>query len=697
MKRVATLLLASIILSACGRGNLTLTPTTISTIPPTITPLATITPTTTPTLPPTLTPTRRLTFTPTPSPTPIPFAWKRLTVADFMPREPVTAIAIDPMDPNVLYAGTESAGLYKSVDGGVSWFIIQGEIDIGQVDSIVIDPQDSQIVYVGTSQFGVYKTQDGGRHWRRMTTGIRHEGDSESGHVIMDSSNSQHLFYMTGNLIHESNDGAQSWRLIKPLSTCPHQLFTPYSLSIDPTNRNLMYASHWDVPHCETGVYRSSDGGRTWALTNLRRAGIDGVFIERVSAEQYYVYAHVGWGIEPSTWGDEFYVSSDEGESWRPLSYSCSLLVPHPEGGMLAYCGGAVRHVSRGGATWRYLGQSPIDDVRAVAISSANPEMIVFVGESVYISFDGGRTWRERNHGLPAHRFEVRAHPADPATLLAYTWTRDNFGHNRLFVSKDRGYTWTFLTEQGNGLQFDADHSTLYRYGQVLYRSVNGGSSWQTLSLPGGTTWQAPFSRVFAHPSQPHTLYFVACNTRNPIQRIYISRNRGESWNVLTEMHGNIGSAGLFFAGEGLLYLVPFHRAYRSADGGVTWKELDRTIAWSSPTDYRMVVDPRDPLHILVASMANGVLGSSNGGDTWTRRNRGLETPSISALILDPQDSDIVYAATDNGAYVSFDFGIQWHGINAGLLGNKVVYSITADKDGNVYAAAPSGIYVLRK
>lgn len=700
---VITVALIALFLSACAQPA--------SPIPTTVFPTPLASPTSTATMAPTpiQTPTRTPTPLPSPAPTPIPFVWERVTLADFLPRDPVTAVAIDPKDPNILYAGTDDAGLYKSIDGGMSWFPIQDGIDIAKIGSILIDPQNSQVIYVATSQFGVYKTQDGGKHWERRTAGIQRTGDPYPGFLLMDGSNSNHLLYVTENVIHESENGAKSWKLIKDLSTCPHQIYTLSSLAMDPLDSRILYASHLDVPYCEGGLYKSSDGGKTWTLTALRKAGIDGVFIERASSDKYFVYAHVGlgWGLPENA----LYVSSDEGASWERLPYPCSLMVPHPEGGMLAYCDGTLRRVFNGGATWRYVSRSPMNDVRAIAISPSHPKVIVLGGESLYISLDGGQTWQERNHGLPAHRFEIRVYPADPFVLFAYPWLveqvdenprlGDRLDRSPLYISQDRGRTWRLLTNWGSGLQFDADQRTLYRYGRVIYRSLDGGYSWHTLLTPDDWSWHD--SGMYTHPTDPGTLYFVTGHlTRSRWDtggKVYISRSRGESWELFSAITSPVGLAHprLFFHDGNLLYIVPFYHFYRSPDNGITWNPGDQRIEWSPLTEQCLVIDAHDPMHILVTSLGKGVLGSRSGGDIWTKKNRGLRTYSISTLIVDPSDPMTVYAATDNGAYVSFDFGEQWHEVSTGLVGNNVVYSITADRDGNIYAATPFGIYVLKK
>lgn len=88
-------------------------------------------------------------------------------------------------------------------------------------------------------------------------------------------------------------------------------------------------------------------------------------------------------------------------------------------------------------------------------------------------------------------------------------------------------------------------------------------------------------------------------------------------------------------------------------------------------------------------------MASDDGCQTWTPSNNGLSSLFVNTVVIDPNNPDIVYAGTDGGAYISFNGGQTWSEINDGLLGATVVYSIVVDKDSNVYAATPYGIFKL--
>jgi photosystem II stability/assembly factor-like uncharacterized protein len=111
--------------------------------------------------------------------------------------------------------------------------------------------------------------------------------------------------------------------------------------------------------------------------------------------------------------------------------------------------------------------------------------------------------------------------------------------------------------------------------------------------------------------------------------------------------------------------------------------------------DNDLAVDPNDNNHLLIATSGKGILMSLDGCKSWNPINEGIGSLFANTVAFDPTNTDTVYAGTDGGAYVSFDSGQTWSVINDGLLGATVVYSIVVDKDSNVYAATPYGIFTL--
>jgi photosystem II stability/assembly factor-like uncharacterized protein len=110
-----------------------------------------------------------------------------------------------------------------------------------------------------------------------------------------------------------------------------------------------------------------------------------------------------------------------------------------------------------------------------------------------------------------------------------------------------------------------------------------------------------------------------------------------------------------------------------------------------------LAIDPRDDNHLYLASRGKGVLISKDGCESWNPSNDGLGNYFVNTTAIDPNHPDTIYAGTEGGAYISFDGGANWRQVNDGLLGETVIYSIVVDKDSNVYAATPYGIFHLEK
>jgi hypothetical protein len=106
-----------------------------------------------------------------------------------------------------------------------------------------------------------------------------------------------------------------------------------------------------------------------------------------------------------------------------------------------------------------------------------------------------------------------------------------------------------------------------------------------------------------------------------------------------------------------------------------------------------MAIDPRDGNHVFVIDNKT-LLESHNSCDT-TRTFITPPSTNMNSIAFDPNKSDILYAGADEGAYISLDSGKSWNQINNGLSDVKIVYSLAVDKDGNVYASTPHGIYQL--
>jgi len=188
--------------------------------------------------------------------------------------------------------------------------------------------------------------------------------------------------------------------------------------------------------------------------------------------------------------------------------------------------------------------------------------------------------------------------------------------------------------------------------------------------------------------------------SRNSPPYIYYSDDHGKTWLGSTGMQ-DINNTRLFFDHQQgkRVYAIGDVNFSRSNDAGLTWEDCGSSVfpLWASISDARAAVDWRDSDRLLVATRGTGIVTSNDGCQSWQTSNAGLGSPFVNTVAIDPNQPDTIYAATDGGAYISTNSGQTWGEINDGLLGATVVYSIVVDKDSNVYASTPYGVFKLEK
>ena len=570
------------------------------------------------------------TFTPSPTltPTPLPYSWARLNSGQFLPRDTITAIVIDPNDSGVMYIGTQNAGIYKSIDGGISWQPIHNGLGRASIYTLIMDPNDSKILYAGTLLGGVYKTTDGGLTWQAMNAGIerRHEWVAI---VVMDQQDSQHLYFIDAGGLFETTDGGQSWTITDFKS----QFIAWNSLWIEPSEFQALYVS------TESGLLVSNDKGGTWA---------------------------------------------------QSTSNSCSALVFDPQDTLTAYCTSfnEVLKTSNGGQQWVRLANLVTGWPSALAVSPQEPNLLILGTTGLLVSEDGGKAWQERGSGLGGNGVELKISSAASSVLYAQGLDQT------IYFSEDDGRNWSNLGMGGRSLSFDRDRNNIYILNDDnLTLSQDNGKSWEQNALPLLET--SPHA-IAAHPTNPNRVY--ALYGRNTPPYIYYSDDMGITWQETSGMQ-DVSNPRLFFdhsTGQ-RVYAIGDLQASFSDDEGITWENCGEfpSGAWTSVSDARAAMDPRNGNRLLLATRGNGVVISDDGCETWQFSNNGLGSLFVSTVAIDLNNPDTIYAGTDGGAYISFDGGQTWGQVNDGLLGATVVYSIVVDKDSNVYAATPYGIFKL--
>jgi len=615
--------------------------------------------------------------------TPIQWSWRRIYFGQDLPRDKITAIVSNPVDVDVLYVGTENAGIYKSIDGGFSWQPAQNGLGRARIDSLIIDPADHQVLYASTNMGGIYKTINGGANWFPINKGLADNGGGSAITLVtMDPKMPVDLFYSASGKVFATENGGESWNLVQK-TECPRSVS---SIAIHLYEKSLLASNSTGDETCAPGIYLSTDDGVTWTLmeTNLPSESLDN-FDDYWRLVTHPALRELVFAYHPES--KLLYRSEDWGETWHKVRDQCEVFALDQQEPSEAYCflQSRVMYTSNAGKTWKQVTQSgPTNDSPVVLISNKT----LYQGEiGIWKSTDMGITWTEFSNGLGAGRIEMILKPKDPLTLLVG-------GESQVYRSNNGGLNWDpFLETSSSKVTYSSDGILFYELEGDLRRSDYGKTENKyPLPLTDG------LDSLMAHPYIRDKLFALYTDTP---PYLFASEDAGGTWHSVTV--GHIPFARLFFDHDQgkRVYAISdggfaFHR---SEDFGETWQKCSEEQdtwqdVWSSLSATRLIVDPRNADHLFLATRGSGILISQNGCGSWLPSNNGLGSLFVNSLAYDSDNPDVIYAGTDGGAYVSFDSGQHWNVINDGLLGATTVYAVV-DIQSYIVANTPYGIFML--
>jgi photosystem II stability/assembly factor-like uncharacterized protein len=453
------------------------------------------------------------------------------------------------------------------------------------------------------------------------------------------------------------------------------------AFELDPKDPDVLYVSMENA-----GYYQSIDGGISWQPSQNAQfppAIRSALSINRNhNNDRDYSVTHTGpdglerhYGTEKI--GVNWSISEDGGKTWREFGMiglpPSNAITFDSLGSLYVYCNLHVCKYSPDGKQRATLGMPDVGAFTIIKISPFDPNTIYVAGKGIAISKDGGLTWSKLNNGLGSEILQLDAGKGSDTVLYVQSGIcadeirnkiRDYYGQP-LYRSMDGGRTWTLSIEAGCQLVKDADGATLYRIGREpggvsrgwIWRSSDEGKSWKKIFTP------EPVIALAAHPTRSGELGIYT--EFNAGLRVFASNDYGLNWDRQTLLNTGL----CYGVGVGNLY------NYRQ-------------------TPISISRDPRDIDHILY--VINGEIFESTD-NCFNSKRLSLNIRSVNSIAFDSNNPKTLYAGTDGGAYVSFDGGQTWGQINNGLLGATVVYSIVVDKDGNVYAATPYGIFKLEE
>jgi hypothetical protein len=322
------------------------------------------------------------------------------------------------------------------------------------------------------------------------------------------------------------------------------------------------------------------------------------------------------------------------------------------------YLGGSGGEMSGGVAVDAFGNAYVAGITTSTDISVVNAFQTTNAGGPSFKTIDGGQAWRVMTNGLASYSvFSLAIDPINTSTVYAST----DVG---LYKSADGGGNWAAINEglpERNGwrLAIDPKSPTTVYAGQAgIYKSVDGGATWRATGLKDSAT------TIVIDPSRPNTLYAIGSNAEGG--GAYKSTDSGDSWTfaLIYPQYSRFFVAAIDPRSPSIVYAGETDRGvFKSTDGGTTWRSPAQGF---SGLISALVIDPLDS-SVLYLGTSNGVYKSTDGAQSWEFAGGGLRDRYVSSLAIDPTTPSILYAGTGAGVFKSEDAGERWFKANAGL------------------------------
>jgi photosystem II stability/assembly factor-like uncharacterized protein len=602
----------------------------------------------------------------------------------------IAALDVVASYPLTLYIGTASGGVWKSTDGGVSYKPIFDEHN-QSIGAVRVDPGNPKTIWVGTGESwtrnsvsygdGVYKSTDGGDNWQKM--GL---GDSERIARIQVSPKDSNTVWVcaTGHLwdaneergVFKTTDGGKTWK--KTLYANPDTGCS--DISVDPQDPRVVYAGMWTFRRTAwsfssggpgSGLYKSTDGGETWKpVGNGLPTGLKGrVAVALAPSRPSVVYALV------ESESTALYRSDDSGGSWNEVNSAFNLQV-RP-------------------FYFAHLVVDPTDF-----------NTVYKPGLSLTLSQDGGKTFSSGGFGGGPHsdHHGLWIDPRDPKLLVLGT-------DGGIYISYDQGTRWRFIGALPVSQFYHVNYDMERPYN--VYGGLQDNGSWMGPSeAPGGVRnkhWQNIGSGdgFWAMRDSADADYVYTESQGGSIIRLNVKTGESRdikpapgtgdpdyrfNWN--TPIAQSPTRPGVLYLGGQFLF--------RSLDQGESWTQIspdlttndrakqnqgqsgglsiDNSSAENHTTIFTIAESPLDPNQIWVGTDDGNVQLTRDGGKTWTNLVKNIvglpKNAWVSTLEASPYEAGTAFATFDHHTtgdmktyvYETTDFGQTWKSLATDAL-----------------------------
>lgn len=633
-------------------------------------------------------------------------------------------IEFNPQNPNTIYAGSASGGLWRSYTGGFgveAWKYVSTGFPVLGVSSIAISPEDSNTIYIATGEvynydaagtgaayrntrgtygIGILKTTDGGLSW---TKSLEWSYNQQRGVWVIKINPLNPNTIWAGTTIgtFKSIDAGETWQQL-------HNVVMVMDLVINAYDTNKVIIGCGNFESTGYGIYRTSDGGNSWAKIT---SSLPAVFKGKIMLGAYeqnpdIIFASIGNGFSGGDGASWLCKSTDAGETFSIVStadyskwqgwFSHDVAVNPIDSSIVIAVGIEVWKSTTGGSSLIQkstsgvtLGKPTIggpdgppeyvhSDIHEVRFHPDNPDIVYFGTDGgVFVSLDSGETFQSVNGSYQSVQFYNGFSSSFQDSLFALGGLQDNST-----VIYDGSLAWTRrIGGDGSWTAVNSeDDNIVYGSWQFLSitKSTNRGISFSSISPSnqGNTAFIAPYVLSIINPN---ILYAGR-------SKVFRSTNGGSSWsatNTNNELDGNPCLAmAISYQSSDKVYtatapLVTRGNIFVTSNSGTNWTNITENLPDRFPTD--LAVDPNDDNIVYVTFSGfdtSHVFKSTNSGEDWIDISEGLPDLPTSAVIVDPDYPEYIYIGNDLGVYVSTNGGNTWADFNDGLPDAVIVMDL---------------------
>ena len=546
----------------------------------------------------------------------------------------VRAIAQAPSKPDILIAGATD-GVYRSEDSGKHWARISPEHheDLRNFDSIAIDPHDPNTIYAGTYHLP-WKTADGGKTWNPVHQGMVDDSDVMS--ITIDQNNSSHVFASACSGIYQSPDGGANWTKFKGI---PKDSRRTVHILQDPKRPMTVYAATTE------GLWKTTDNGATWRLITPVSWSILSMVIDPENTDRL-ILGTERLGVQVSDDGGQTYRASNQGFSHRRI-VDAAADPQHPERILVVLTSNfePLLETSDGGHTWSPLANGLKSGPPRHVFASPDG-WFAAPAPGGLLRYDAAKTsWLPVNQivqkAAPAHTrssITVKKISAQSSSASAATKTNPGAASSAALQSSVPFHA------KVNDMAFG--HDAWYVAAEEgLMVSRDRGLNWLSVPLapvqqPSGSNGAITASVRAVHAETGNPYVWLAT-----LRHFEISGDNGKTWNshiLPFEPHGSLHVSP---AGDNSILMTDDHGVFVSHDGGESWRQANL-----SELQIEDLVPLRNAVAV---STAKGTLFlSRDGGKNWISMNGPNVDGPLSALRSREAADQLVAASATEGIFV---------------------------------------------